>query len=73
MDDLFVLAMFDSEGNFYKYVRKGRNNSIVGYDSLDSAKRGIRHTRRNNVIVTQLGYTIKIFEFRGVDGEEVVE
>lgn len=35
----------DEKGNFIEYVRKGRNNSIVAYDELSSAKRGLSHSR----------------------------
>lgn len=45
MEELYVLAKFDEDGNFLYYIRKGRNNSISGYDNLSSAKRGLSQTK----------------------------
>lgn len=42
--ELYVIGYFE-DGVLQKYVRKGRNNSIVGYDSLSSAKRGLSQTK----------------------------
>lgn len=55
---LYVLAKF-KEGEFYEYVRKGRNNSITGYDSYDSAKRGYFQSKR---IGESKGYNLKIMK-----------
>lgn len=49
MKELYVLARFDSDEKFVEYVRKGRNNSISGYDNLESAKRGLSHTKGNKL------------------------
>lgn len=73
MNDLYVLALYNADGEFESYVRKGRNNSIVGYDSLDSAERGARHTKRSNVRVQQSGYIVMIIKFSGDSGEVVIE
>lgn len=48
MGDLFVLGYFDKDsGEFVEYVRKGRNNSITGYDNFESAKRGKTQSERS--------------------------
>lgn len=47
MKELYVLGVFDDEGNFIKYIRKGRNYSISGYDSIASARRGLGHSKRS--------------------------
>lgn len=44
MPELYVLAIVDGRGNITRFVRKGRNQSIAGYDSLASAKRGLAQT-----------------------------
>lgn len=42
--ELYVIGYFvDDEMN--RLVRKGRNNAIVGYDNLTSAKRGLGQTK----------------------------
>lgn len=46
MDDLYVIARFNEDGTFGEYERKGRNNSISGYDSIASAKRGLGQTKK---------------------------
>jgi ABC-type Zn uptake system ZnuABC Zn-binding protein ZnuA len=38
--NLYVLGKY-KDGKFIEYVRKGRNNSITGYDNLSAAKRGL--------------------------------
>lgn len=49
MRGLFVLAYYDKEtGEFIEYVRKGRNNSITGYDNIDSARRGYTQSKRSH-------------------------
>lgn len=68
MDELYALAYFDKEsGEFVEFVRKGRNYSIVGYDNLASAKRGLAHSKRS--------YRSKICDVRIVKatGIEIVE
>lgn len=45
MTELYVVGAY-RDGDFTGYVRKGRSFSIVAYDSLVSAKKGIAHTRR---------------------------
>jgi hypothetical protein len=47
MSELYVLALYDSNGAFRRYVRKGRNNAISGYDNLAGARRGLSHSRNN--------------------------
>lgn len=73
MGDLYVLALYNAEGKFVEYVRKGRNNSIVGYDSIRSAERGVRHSKRSDVRIQQYGYTAMIVKFSGDSGETVIE
>lgn len=45
MGELFVIALFNEDGTFKEYVRKGRNNAISGYDNLAGAKRGLAQTK----------------------------
>jgi len=60
MGELYVLALFNAEGEFVEYVRKGRNNSITGYDNISSARRGLAQTNSNNWRINHQGYTAKI-------------
>lgn len=47
--ELYALACYDKEtGEFVEFVRKGRSYSVIGYDNLTSAKRGLSHTKRTN-------------------------
>lgn len=46
IDELYVLGVF-VDGKFKEYVRKGRNNSISGYDNLGTAKRGRSHSLKS--------------------------
>lgn len=56
--ELYVLACYELHtGEFAKFVRKGRGNAIVGYDSLASAKRGLAHT---NTTYTSDNYDVYI-------------
>jgi hypothetical protein len=63
MKELYALAYFDNDGNFIEYVRKGRNNSISGYDSLTSAKRGMAHSKSS--------YRARMYQLRIVKASEV--
>ncbi|PGO60595.1 hypothetical protein [Priestia megaterium] len=40
MNELYALGVFDAEGNFKHFVRKGRGNAIYAYDSIQKARRG---------------------------------
>lgn len=44
--ELYVIGYF-ADGEMKRLVRKGRNNAIVGYDNLASAKRGLGQTKSN--------------------------
>jgi hypothetical protein len=48
LDSVFLLGEFSENGVFIRYVRKSRNNNIVGYDTLSSAKRGLSHSNKNS-------------------------
>ncbi|MDF1511093.1 hypothetical protein PZE06_23445 [Robertmurraya sp. DFI.2.37] len=58
--ELYVLGVFDDDGNLIEFVRKGRNWSISGYDSIGSARRGLAHSKtyskRNIKIVKATGF-----------------
>jgi hypothetical protein len=64
MKELYVLGVFDESDTLIEFVRKGRNWSISGYDSIASARRGLAHSK------TYSRRTIKIVK---VVGLEVVE
>lgn len=44
--ELYVIGYF-ADDELQRLVRKGRNNAIVGYDNLTSAKRGLGQTTSN--------------------------
>lgn len=58
MNELYVLGIFEDD-KLKGFVRKGRNWSISGYDSLTSAKRGLAqskvYTKRDIRIVKAIG------------------
>ncbi|CAM3634744.1 hypothetical protein [Mesobacillus zeae] len=60
--ELYVLGVFDDDGDLTEFVRKGRNWSISGYDSIGSAKRGlsqsIKYGRRDIRIVKANGLEV---------------
>jgi hypothetical protein len=62
--ELYVLAIYDSGGNLTEFVRKGRNFSISGYDSLSSAKRGLAHSK------TYSKRDIRIVKATGIEAVE---
>jgi hypothetical protein len=45
--ELYVLAHVDAKGNIRDFVRKGRNWSISGYDSIGAARRGLSQSKRS--------------------------
>lgn len=61
MKELYALGVFEN-GQFIEFVRKGRNYSISGYDSLSSAKRGLAqskaYSRRDIRIVKATGIEV---------------
>lgn len=67
MGDLYVLALFNEGGEFVRFIRKGRSNSIVGYDNITSARRGLAHSKRNNYSVLHNGYTVEIAKSIGLE------
>lgn len=67
MSDLYVIALFNEDGEFVRYERKGRSNAIVGYDNISSARRGLAHTKRNNYFVLHKEYTAEIVKSISVE------
>lgn len=65
MKALYALAYFDDDGNFIEYVRKGRNHSISGYDSLASAKRGYSQSKNNSWKAEE--YNLRIVKATGME------
>jgi len=58
LKDLYVLARY-RDGEFVGFIRKGRNHSVSGYDTLESAKRGYSQSKR---ATTNKGYELKILK-----------
>lgn len=62
MKELYVLGVFDDSDTLVDFVRKGRNWAISGYDTIDSARRGLsqskRNSRRNIKIVKAVGLEV---------------
>lgn len=58
MKELYVIGEFNEDGSFGSYVRKGRNNSISGYDNLTGARRGLSQTRAGMRLYEQQLYKI---------------
>ena len=60
--ELYVLGVFDNDGNLIEFVRKGRNWAISGYDSLGSARRGLsqsmKYGRHNIKIIKAIGLEV---------------
>lgn len=60
--ELYVLGIFDENDNLIEFVRKGRNWSISGYDSISSSRRGLSqsktYSKRNIKIVKANGLEV---------------
>ena len=59
MNELYALGVFNQRGEFLRYVRKGRNNAVSGYDNLAAARRGLSHSRSRGY-ETRTGEKIRI-------------
>jgi len=63
--ELYTLAYFDKEsGEFVEFIRKTRNYSIVGYDNLSSARRGLAHSKKS---YRARVYDVKIVKATGIE------
>jgi hypothetical protein len=59
--DLYTLALY-KDGRFERFIRKGRSWSVVAYDKLSSAKRGLAHSLKTWGKEKDFGYEVKIIK-----------